>query len=88
MQSFRIVDIPDFVLVSQFTLYASTRKGNKPDFHGAAKPDTAKALYDHFVAHMKKLHGDSKVQEGIFQAMMEVALVNDGPVCIGDLLII
>lgn len=70
----------ELLCVSQFTLYASTRKGTKPDFHGAAKPEVAKELYDHFVESVKKLYDGEKVKTGVFQAMMEVALVNDGPV--------
>jgi D-aminoacyl-tRNA deacylase len=67
-------------LVSQFTLLASTRKGNKPDFHGAAKGEHAKELYDYFYSHLQALYGEQKVKNGVFQAMMEVGLVNDGPV--------
>jgi D-aminoacyl-tRNA deacylase len=67
-------------LVSQFTLLASTRKGNKPDFHGAAKGEHAKELYDYFYSHLLALYGEQKVKNGVFQAMMEVGLVNDGPV--------
>lgn len=66
--------------VSQFTLLASTRKGNKPDFHAAAKPEIAKEMYDCFVRKIKGFYSPEKVKDGVFQAMMEVALVNDGPV--------
>ena len=66
--------------VSQFTLLANTRKGNKPDFHGAAKPEEAKQLYDYFFSKVQDLYAAEKVKDGVFQAMMEVSLVNDGPV--------
>ena len=59
---------------------ANTKKGNKPDFHAAAKPEFAKELYDYFVTRIKDLHGSDRVKDGVFQAMMQVALVNDGPV--------
>ncbi|KAI0474383.1 D-Tyr tRNAtyr deacylase-like domain-containing protein [Xylaria cf. heliscus] len=66
--------------VSQFTLLASTKKGNKPDFHGAAGGDEAKNLYQYFFEKVQQGYAAEKVQNGVFQAMMEVALVNDGPV--------
>lgn len=66
--------------VSQFTLAASTKKGNKPDFRGAAGGETAKELYDFFFAKVQDLYELEKVKNGVFQAMMEVGLVNDGPV--------
>ena len=69
----------DHPAVSQFTLLANTRKG-KPDFHGAAKPEEAKQLYDYFFAKVQDLYRAEKVKDGVFQAMMEVGLVNDGPV--------
>lgn len=68
------------MLVSQFTLLASTKKGNKPDFHGAAGGDEAKRLYQYFFERVQKGYHADKVKDGVFQAMMEVALVNDGPV--------
>ena len=66
--------------VSQFTLFAKVKKGNKPDFHGAADAVTAKRLYDHFYSKVGELYRPEHVKNGVFQAMMEVGLVNDGPV--------
>lgn len=69
----------EVLVVSQFTLFASTRKGTKPSWHRAAKPDMAESLCDQFVSAISTLHG-RPVQTGRFGAMMDVALVNDGPV--------
>ena len=66
--------------VSQFTILASTNKGNKPDFHKAADPAKAKELYEWFFSKIQELYEPEKVKNGIFQAMMEVELKNDGPV--------
>lgn len=66
--------------MSQFTLLASTKKGNKPDFHKSAAGDKARELYTAFFKKVQELHDADKVKDGIFQAMMDVALVNDGPV--------
>ena len=68
------------VAVSQFTLLASTKKGNKPDFHRSAEPQKAKELYSAFFSRVQELYDAQKVKDGVFQAMMDVALVNDGPV--------
>lgn len=57
--------------VSQFTLLASTKKGNKPDFHGAAGGAQARELYDQFFAKVQELYDPRKVKNGVFQAMME-----------------
>jgi D-tyrosyl-tRNA(Tyr) deacylase len=67
------------LVVSQFTLLASTRKGTRPSFNAAAKPDVAIPLYEYFVRQMEALIG-RPVATGTFGAMMQVSLVNDGPV--------
>jgi D-tyrosyl-tRNA(Tyr) deacylase len=67
--------------VSQFTLYASTRKGNRPSYSDAAPPDVARPAFDAFVASLAAALG-KPVPTGVFGAHMEVALVNDGPVTI------
>lgn len=69
------------LVVSQFTLHAKTRKGTRPSFVRAAKPDLAMPLYKYFTEELQKLVG-RKVETGEFGAMMDVALVNDGPVTI------
>ena len=71
----------DIIVVSQFTLHASTKKGNRPSFIKAAKPEIAIPLYEQFIA---QLEGDlgKAIQTGKFGAMMEVQLTNDGPVTI------
>jgi D-tyrosyl-tRNA(Tyr) deacylase len=66
--------------VSQFTLYGHIKKGNKPDFHAAADVETARRLYDRFVQKVSDLYKAERVKNGVFQAMMEVELKNDGPV--------
>lgn len=71
----------DILVVSQFTLFASTKKGNRPGYTRAAKPDFAIAVYEKFLTALESLHG-KKVQRGIFGADMQVELVNDGPVTI------
>lgn len=69
----------DILLVSQFTLHASTKKGTKPSWHRAAKPDIAIPLYEALIGRLGELLGHP-IQTGRFGAMMQVALVNDGPV--------
>lgn len=72
----------DILLVSQFTLYATAKRGNKPDFHGAMAPADARQMYAEFVAIMREAYGETKVKDGAFGEMMQVELVNDGPVTI------
>lgn len=71
----------DIIVVSQFTLQASTKKGNRPSYLKASKPDIAIPLYENFVQTLEKELG-KKVQTGIFAADMKVSLLNDGPVTI------
>ncbi|OQN97164.1 hypothetical protein B0A48_17261 [Cryoendolithus antarcticus] len=78
-----VQDIEGEVLcVSQFTLLASVKKGNRPDFHKSALPKEARELYDSFIGCVRTLYQAERVKDGIFGAMMDVALVNDGPVTI------
>lgn len=71
----------EIIVVSQFTLHASTKKGNRPSYIKASKPDFAIPMYENFVKILEKDFGKG-VQTGIFGADMKVALVNDGPVTI------
>lgn len=71
----------DVIVVSQFTLHANTKKGNRPSYIKASKPEIAIPLYDDFVQQMV-LELGKKIQSGKFGADMKVALVNDGPVTI------
>ena len=71
----------EIMAVSQFTLNASTRKGNRPSYIAAAPPDEALPLYEQFVAVLSEVAG-REVRKGIFGANMQIALTNDGPVTI------
>lgn len=71
----------DVIVVSQFTLHASTKKGNRPSYIKASKPNIAIPLYEDFIGSMEKAIG-KKVQTGEFGADMKVSLINDGPVTI------
>jgi D-tyrosyl-tRNA(Tyr) deacylase len=80
--NFSIGDIAgSFLVVSQFTLHASTKKGNRPSYIQAARPEQAIPLYDYFNEHLK-LKSEQVVKTGVFGADMQVSLVNDGPVTI------
>lgn len=77
-----VLDIDgDIILVSQFTLHAATKKGNRPSYIKAAKPDVAIPLYTSFINKLQEALGKS-IQTGEFGAQMQVSLVNDGPVTI------
>ncbi|MCH8558137.1 MAG: D-tyrosyl-tRNA(Tyr) deacylase [Balneolia bacterium] len=69
------------LLISQFTLYGDARKGTRPSFIESAPPEKAEQLYDEFVSYTKAKFSGS-VETGVFAAMMDVSLVNDGPVTI------
>ena len=71
----------DIIVVSQFTLHANTKKGNRPSYIKASKADVAIPLYENFVKCMENELG-KKVQTGVFGADMKVSLINDGPVTI------
>lgn len=77
-----LVDVQGEALaVSQFTLFASTRKGNRPSWSRAARPEVARPLFDRFVGSLERALG-CRVQTGEFGADMQVHLINDGPVTI------
>ena len=81
LMNLALADVCGAVLaVSQFTLYADTRRGNRPGFTDAARPGQGEELYEAYVAALRA--ADVPVQTGVFGAHMEVALVNDGPVTI------
>ncbi len=71
----------EFLVISQFTLHASTKKGNRPSFIKAARPETAIPLYEKFLESLLK-SVSAKVESGVFGADMQISLVNDGPVTI------
>ena len=71
----------DILLISQFTLFASTKKGNRPSFIKSAKPDTAIPLYEYCIQQLSLLL-EKPIKTGVFGADMKVSLINDGPVTI------
>jgi len=71
----------DIIIVSQFTLQAKTKKGNRPSYIKAAQPEIASVLYDKFILQLENELG-KKIQTGKFGAMMDVSLINEGPVTI------
>lgn len=77
-----VLDIDgDILVISQFTLFASTRKGNRPSYIRAAKPDISIPVYEKFLTTLENILG-KQVKKGIFGADMKVTIVNDGPVTI------
>ncbi|MDA3800219.1 MAG: D-aminoacyl-tRNA deacylase [Kiritimatiellae bacterium] len=70
------------LIISQFTLYADTKKGNRPGFTDAAPPELANKLYKLFILKMQQLLGKNKIATGKFRAHMDVALINNGPVTV------
>ena len=85
LMNLSVLDVKDIngeiLVVSQFTLFASTKKGNRPSFTRSAKPEFAEKMYLSFVLELEKLLS-KKVPTGVFGANMKVRLVNDGPVTI------
>lgn len=72
----------EVLIISQFTLYGDAQKGNRPSFIKAAQPEAAIPLYEKFIQRMKMNLGDGKIKTGIFGEMMQVKIMNDGPVTI------
>ena len=71
----------DLLIVSQFTLFADTKKGNRPSFIRSARPEQAIPMYDYFLSQLKKSFS-GKIEKGVFGGNMQVELINDGPVTI------
>jgi len=70
------------LIISQFTLYGETARGNRPSFIEAARPEEAIPLYEKFIKRVKENLGNSKIKTGIFGAMMSIKIINDGPVTV------
>ena len=78
-----VIDVDGgLLIVSQFTLFADTKKGNRPSFLRSAKPDAAIPLYESFLENMRSRYAADRVVAGVFGADMKVSLTNDGPVTI------
>jgi D-tyrosyl-tRNA(Tyr) deacylase len=83
LMNLSVADIGGAVLVvSQFTLYADTRKGNRPSFVEAARPEQAEPLYEDLVRRLRQTLGEGRVGTGVFGAEMKIRLLNDGPVTV------
>jgi D-tyrosyl-tRNA(Tyr) deacylase len=72
----------EILIISQFTLYGETSKGNRPSFIDAARPDEAIPLYEKFIVRIKENIGIDQVKAGLFGAMMDIQLINYGPVTV------
>lgn len=72
----------EVLIISQFTLYGDAQKGNRPSFIDAARPEIAIPIYEKFIVRMKQNLGAEKIKTGKFGAMMQVKIINDGPVTI------
>ncbi|MEO8231268.1 MAG: D-aminoacyl-tRNA deacylase [Ignavibacteriota bacterium] len=72
----------EVLIISQFTLYGDAQKGNRPSFIDAARPEIAIPIYEKFIERMKQNLGEEKIKTGKFGAMMQVKIINDGPVTI------
>lgn len=72
----------EILIISQFTIYGETSKGNRPSFIEAARPEEAVPLYNKFISRVKMNLGEEKVKAGIFGAMMDIELINYGPVTV------
>jgi len=70
----------EVLIISQFTLYGDAQKGNRPSFIEAARPEIAISIYEKFIRRMRNNLGDDKIQTGIFGKIMQVKIINDGPV--------
>ena len=72
----------EILIISQFTIYGETSKGNRPSFIEAARPEEAIPLYNQFISRVKMNLGEEKIKAGIFGARMDIELINYGPVTV------